>query len=51
MIQAAHVARQPFGQELFARMVASSLGHVSTTIPSLFLALRANNFLREPLES
>ncbi len=51
MTQAVRVAKQPCGQELFARMAASSLGHVSTYIPSLFLALRANTFLRGPLES
>jgi hypothetical protein len=51
MTQVVRVATQPFGQELFAPMAASSLGHVLTYIPSLFFALRANIFLRGPLES
>jgi hypothetical protein len=50
MAQAARVAQQPFGQELFAHGAASSLGHVSTYIPSLFLAPWANSFQREPLD-
>jgi hypothetical protein len=34
---------------LFAHMAASSLNHVSTYTPSLFLALRANSSRREVL--
>ncbi len=40
---------QPFGLGLFALWAASSLGHVLTYIPSLFLALRANSSQREVL--
>ena len=35
---------QPSGPDLFARWAASSLSHVSTYIPSFFLAQRANSF-------